>query len=107
MLLPVREGIVFCRLRYGFSFYPADSRNQTHQQLQLLQVLIRGRWIEFAQYVGELGKPKYYVGKIDFKAHFEAETFEEALTGLIIRIWENLSEKDKNKIQEILGGKEC
>lgn len=85
-------------------YYPSLSDSQ---QLQLLQVLIRGRWIEFAQYVGELGKPKYYVGKVDFKAHFEAETFEEALAGLTIRIWENLSITDKKKVQKILGGEKC
>ena len=85
-------------------YYPMLSESQ---QLQILQVLIRGRWIEFAQYAGELGKTKYYVGKIDFKAHYEAETFEEALAGLTVRIWENLSSTDKKKVQKILGGEEC
>ena len=85
-------------------YYPMLSDSQ---QLKLLLVLIRGRWIEFAQYVGELGKTKCYVGKVDFKAHFEAEYFDEALAGLTLRLWENLSETDKKKIQEILGGEEC
>ena len=75
------------------------------QQLQILQVLIRGRWIEFAQYVGELGIPKYYVGKIDFKSYYKADSFREALAGLTVRIWENMSETDKNKIREALRGK--
>ena len=81
-------------------YYPMLSDSQ---QLQIMQVLIKGRWIEFAQHAGN----KYYMGRIDFKAHFEASTFEETLAGLTIRLWETLSEKDRNKIKEILGGEEC
>ena len=73
------------------------------QQLDLLKVLIEGRWIEFAHYrKGDLGSSCYYAGKVDFKAHLEAEEFEEVLAGLIVRLWSNLSPTDQNKIKEIL-----
>ena len=78
-----------------------------HQQLELLKVLIEGRWIEFAHYrKGDLGSNPnhYYAGKVDFKAHFEDEDFAETLAGLINQIWCNLNETDKEKIREILGG---
>jgi hypothetical protein len=42
------------------------------------------------------------MGRIDFRAHFEAETFEEALAGLANKMWKDLPEKDKSKIKEIL-----
>ena len=78
-----------------------------HQQLELLKVLIEGRWIEFAHYrKGDLGSNPnhYYAGKVNFKAYFENEDFTETLAGLTNQIWCNLNETDKERIREILGG---
>ena len=86
--------------------YPFPELSE-HQQLELLKVLIEGRWIEFAHYrKGDLGSNPnhYYAGKVDFKAHFEDEDFAETLAGLINQIWCNLNETDKEKIREVLGG---
>lgn len=84
--------------------YPFPELSE-HQQLELLKVLIEGRWIEFAHYrKGDLGADHYYAGKVDFKSHFEDEDFAETLAGLTNQIWCNLNETDKEKIREVLGG---
>lgn len=75
------------------------------QQIELLKVLIEGRWIEFAHYrKGDLGDFCYYAGKVDFKSHFENESFEEVLAGLINLMWENINGTDKEKIRKIIEG---
>lgn len=84
--------------------YPFPELNY-RQQIELLKVLIEGRWIEFAHYrKGDLGDFCYYAGKVNFKSHFEDEDFAETLAGLINQTWCNLNETDKEKIREILGG---
>ena len=103
-IIPECCGIENCTKKYKdivFDRYLTD-----RMQLQLLKVLIEGRWVEFAHYgKNSLKSGYYYAGKIDFKARFEAETFDETLAGLINKLWKNLSEKDQNKIKKILEGR--
>ena len=71
----------------------------THEkQIELLKVIMHGTWIEMAQHFGT----NYYMGRIDFRKHLEAETFEEALAGMTCLLWEELSEKDKERVKDIL-----
>lgn len=70
-------------------------------QLEVLKVLIEGRWIEFAHYrKGDKGN--YYAGKVDFKAHFEADDFEEVIAGLTNKLWLYLNDTDKERIRRAL-----
>jgi hypothetical protein len=84
--------------------YPFPELSE-HQQLELLKVLIEGRWIEFAHYrKGDLGSKSYYAGTVNFKNRFEAETFDETLAGIVNLLWSSMNNEDKNKIKKILGG---
>ena len=80
-------------------YYPFLSEEQ---QLRILDVLIKGRWVELIQYTGKPMKGRYYAGQIGSRACCEAETLEEAIAGLTVKAWKNLSEIDKNKVREIL-----
>ena len=81
---------------------PEISSLSDHQQLELLKTAMHGRWIELAQYFPK----KYYMGKIDFKRRFQAETFEECLAGIVLLLWEDFGEKEKEEVRDILRGKE-
>ena len=97
---PECTGIESCSKSYKDIIF---NRNlNPEMQLEVLKALIRGRWIEFAQYMGELGKEKYYMGRIDLKKHYTGETFEETLAGIANQMWEELPESSKKKIKEIL-----
>ena len=80
-----------------------------YQQVELLKVLIEKRWVELAHYrkydynINDYNY-YYYAGRIDFKAHFEDNSFEETLAGLTNRLWYNLGSTDKERIRKVLGG---
>ena len=85
----------------NWPIYPSLSDSQ---QLDLIKVLIEGRWIEFAHYrKGDLGSSCYYAGKVDFKAHHEDISFDEVIAGLLCKIWSSLNSTDKERVKEILG----
>ena len=71
------------------------------KQFRLFKVLINGRWIETAKHFNT----GYYMGEIDFKSHVEEKTFDEALAAIANLLWENISDKDKEEIKEILEGR--
>ena len=87
--------------------YPFPKFNY-YQQIELLKVLIEGRWIEFAHYrKGDLDNSYYYAGKVDFKSHTESKSFEDVIAGLINLMWENLNNTDKQRVKDIIGGELC
>lgn len=71
------------------------------KQFRLFKVLINGRWIETAKHFNT----GYYMGKADYKKHIEKETYEEALAALTNLLWEDINDKDKEEIKEILEGR--
>ena len=71
------------------------------KQLELLKVIMHGTWIEMAKHFNT----GYYMGEIDFKSHVEEKTFDEALAAIANLLWENISDKDKEEIKEILEGR--
>ena len=70
------------------------------KQIELLKVIMQGTWIEMAQHFGT----KFYMGEINFKKHYEAETFEEVLAGITRLLWEELNPRQKEEIKNILKG---
>ena len=93
---PVCKGLEACTKDYKDEVF--DRYFSPEMQLEVLKVLIDGLWIEFAHYRNK----GYYAGKVDFKQHFEAETFEEALAGLVNRVWNSMSDSARERIREIL-----
>lgn len=71
------------------------------KQIELLKVIMHGTWIEMAQHFDT----KFFMGEIDFRKHFEAETFEEVLAGITRLLWEEFSPRQKEEIKEILEGR--
>ena len=80
-----------------FPIYPALS---SYQQLELFKVVCHGRWIEMAQKAFSEGT--WYAGGVDYKRHVVADSFEEAVCGLINKFWNTLNDTDQKKIKEIL-----
>ena len=85
-----------------YSGIPAYSSLSEHQQLEILKVIIHGTWIEISRYFGK----RVYMGRIDYKRRYQAETFEECLAGITNLLWEEMSETSKEKIRKILMGEE-
>ena len=74
----------------------------SYQQLELLKVLINGRWIELGKHFhGGL-----YMGEISFRHHISTPDFESTLCGLICQCWETFNEEDKERIKSILKGEQ-
>ena len=98
---PLCKGIKECTEDYKDEVF--DRYFSPEMQLEVLKVLIDGLWVELAHYrKGDLGSGCYYAGKVDFKKHFEAPTFEETLAGLVNRMWGSISESARERIREIL-----
>ena len=76
-------------------YYPTFSYKQ---QIELLEVLLHGRWIEMAQHYPK----RYYMGRVDYKRHCEAETLEEVIAGLMCSMWRDFSDKEREEIIKIL-----
>ena len=74
----------------------------SYQQLELLKVLINGRWIEFGKHFHQ----GYYMGEINFRHHVSTPDFESTLCGLICECWETFNSTDKERIKEILKGEQ-
>lgn len=68
------------------------------QQVELFKILIRGRWIEFANHISS----GYYIGKVNLRKHISCSSFEEALAGIILSLWSEFSETAKRDIREVL-----
>lgn len=70
----------------------------SYQQLELLKVLIHGRWIEFGRHF----HTGFYMGEINFKHHIQTPNFEDTLCGIICQCWDTFNEEDKEEIRKIL-----
>ena len=80
--------------------FPMSPQFSEHQQLELFKVLCCGRWIEIAQKAFYEGI--WYAGGVDYKRRLITHSFEEAVCGLILKYWEEMSTQDKAKIKKIL-----
>ena len=72
----------------------------SYQQIELLKVLINGRWIEFGKHFSK----GFYMGEINFKHRISTPDFESTLCGLICQCWETFNDEDKERIRSILKG---
>lgn len=72
----------------------------SYQQLELLKVLMHGRWVEFARWFPD----DYYAGEINFKNRIRTESFEETLSGMLLLCYDSFNDKDKERVKKILGG---
>lgn len=70
------------------------------QQIELFKILCHGRWIEIAQKAFSEGT--WYAGGVDYKRRLNANSFEEAICGLILKYWIEMNEVDKERVREIL-----
>ena len=80
-----------------FPKYPVLSE---HQQLALIKELCRGRWVEIAKRAFREGA--WYAGGVDYKRRIFADSFEEAVCGLIRKYWNEMNKEDKTMIRNIL-----
>ena len=71
-----------------------------YQQLELLKVLMHGRWVELARWFPN----KYYCGEINFKNRITTESFEETLSGMLLLCYDSFNKQDIGRIKEILKG---
>ena len=62
----------------------------SYQQLELLKVLMHGRWVELARWFPN----EYYCGEINFKNRITTESFEETLSGMLLLCYDVKSVKN-------------
>lgn len=82
--------------------FPMSPELSEHQQLELFKVLCYGRWIEIAQKAFSEGT--WYAGGVDYRRRLITHSFEEAVCGLILKYWEEMSSTSKDKVKAILEG---
>ena len=78
--------------------YPCAPTLSYKQQIEILKVAIKGRWLEFAKHFNS----GYYIGRVDLKKHVTCKTFEESLAGIMCLLWSEISETTREEVREIL-----